>query len=154
MRRQRGFTILVYALAGLAILAALSAIAYKVRQSGFDACRVEWDAANAAASAQAEADRKRQDELSRAQATRLEAALQKQRTVNRELLGVVENHIKAARIPPECRLSDDLVRDWNRANNPAAKDDAGRGVPGAGGTSATSNRRNDGRDAAKPPDGG
>ena len=154
MRRQRGFAILVYALAGLAILAALSAIAYKVRQSGFDACRVEWDAANAAASEKAEADRKRQDLLSRAEATRLEAALQKQKRVSRDLQTVAEAHIRAARLPSECVLSPDLLRDWNRANKPAAKDDASGSMPDAGGTPAASNRRNDGRDAAKPPDGG
>jgi len=155
VRRQNGFgTILVYALAGLAILATLSGIAYKIRQSGYESCTVEWQAANAAALAKAEADRQRQDELSRAEAARLETALAKQRKVNAELLNVVEAHIKAARLPSECRITPELVRDWNAAGNPAAKDAAGRVVPGVGGAVAPADGPEHGRDAAKPPRGG
>ena len=146
----------VYGYLVVAILVAgtLGATYFKGRSAGADACRVEWAQANAAASAKAEADRARQDELSRAEATRLETALAKQRRLNGELLNVVEGHIKAARFAPECRLTPELVRDWDAAGNPSAKDASGRVVPGAGGTVAPANRPVDGRDAAKPLGGG
>ena len=45
MGRQRG-QILLYLLAGIAALAMLSGIAYKIRESGKDAVRLEWAEAN------------------------------------------------------------------------------------------------------------
>lgn len=53
--RERGFGLLGYLLAGLAILATLSGIAYSIRESGKDAIRVEW----------AEANRKERERLDR-----------------------------------------------------------------------------------------
>ena len=46
MMRQRGFGMIFYLLAGLAILVTLSGIAYKIRESGKDAVRLEWAEAN------------------------------------------------------------------------------------------------------------
>ncbi len=42
--------LIAYGLIALAILGALGGIGYKVRSSGYDACKVEWQAADAAAS--------------------------------------------------------------------------------------------------------
>ena len=143
-----------YLVVAILVAGTLGATYFKGRSAGADACRVEWAQANAAALAKAEADRQRQDELSRAEAARLETALAKQRKVNAELLNVVEAHIKAARLPSECRITPELVRDWNAAGNPAAKDAAGRVVPGVGGAVAPADGPEHGRDAAKPPRGG
>lgn len=49
--------LLLYGLVALAILGTLGGIGYKVRQSGYDACKVEWTQAEAEA-------RKREAELS------------------------------------------------------------------------------------------
>jgi hypothetical protein len=47
--KQRGFSLIIYAVLALAILGTLAGISYKIRESGKDAIRVEWAAANAAA---------------------------------------------------------------------------------------------------------
>ena len=44
--RERGFGLIVYAVLALAILGTLSGIAWKIRESGKDAIRVEWAEAN------------------------------------------------------------------------------------------------------------
>ena len=44
--RQRGFGLIVYAVLALAILGTLSGIAYKIRESGKDSVRLEWESAN------------------------------------------------------------------------------------------------------------
>ena len=44
--RERGFGLIVYAVLALAILGTLSGIAWKIRESGKDAVRVEWSEAN------------------------------------------------------------------------------------------------------------
>lgn len=61
-RRQTG-SILFYAILGLAILMTLSGIAYKIRESGKDAIRVEWAAANAAEEARKAEEKKQRDTL-------------------------------------------------------------------------------------------
>lgn len=60
MTRQRG-SIIIYAVLALAILAMLSGIAYKIRESGKDAIRLEWADANRL---QREAEAKKASEAS------------------------------------------------------------------------------------------
>lgn len=59
---QRG-QILLYAVLALAILATLSGIAWKIRESGKDAIRIEWAAANAKEEARKLEEKKQRDEL-------------------------------------------------------------------------------------------
>lgn len=58
--RQRGFGLVVYLILGVAILAILSGIAYRIRESGKDAVRLEW----------ADANRKERERLDREAAVR------------------------------------------------------------------------------------
>ena len=76
MRRQRG-SILLYAVAAIAILGILSGIAYKIRESGKDSVRVEWAAANAKAQEQQQAREMAAALIARTAAGELAAAQQK-----------------------------------------------------------------------------
>lgn len=51
--RQRGFGILLYAVAALAILGTLAGIGYSIRKAGADAVRAEWAAADRKATEEA-----------------------------------------------------------------------------------------------------
>ena len=55
--RERGFGLIVYAVLALAILGTLSGIAWKIRESGKDAIRVEWAEANRLAQEAADKER-------------------------------------------------------------------------------------------------
>jgi len=126
--------LLLYAGAAIVILGMLGALGYKVRESGKDAVRVEWQAANAKAAADAEADRQRQDALRQAQdkeATR-RLADEKKRTAT--VMASLEAHIRVAGKSAQCPVPPSLLNDWNAAN--AGPEGAGTGtVPPASGPS-------------------
>ena len=77
---------LAYLIAGVAALALLAGIGYKVRESGKDEIRLEWAQAN-------EAARKREQEASAAAAAALEAERKKRRVVIREVTNYVDKII-------------------------------------------------------------
>lgn len=79
MRSARGFGLLAYGLIALAILGALSGIAWKIRESGKDAIRVEWAEANRKAEEAAAASRATAELIARTSAGELSAAQQKGR---------------------------------------------------------------------------
>ena len=74
MSRTRGFGIIVYLVLALAILAMLSGIAWKIRESGKDAIRVEWAAANRLAEAEQARKRLASEEVDRQQRIALQQA--------------------------------------------------------------------------------
>ena len=55
--RERGFSLIVYAVLALAILGTLTGIAWKIRESGKDAVRLEWAEANRQAQEAADLER-------------------------------------------------------------------------------------------------
>ena len=76
---QRGFSLLAYGLLALAILGALSGLAWKIRESGKDAVRLEWAEANRKAEEAAEARRAASDLIAKTSAGELAAAQKKGR---------------------------------------------------------------------------
>ena len=66
--------LLLYGFVALAILGTVAGIGYKVRESGYDACKVDWAASDAAA-------RKREEEASQKAASELAAERQKKKVV-------------------------------------------------------------------------
>ena len=106
---------IAYLLIGVAALAMVSGIGYAVRESGKDAIRTEWAAANAAAQQKAEADRQRQDALRAAQDKEATRRLADEKNRARTLLVSLDAHIRAARLPASCRLTDGLLADVNAA---------------------------------------
>ena len=76
-------TLLLYGVVALAILGTLGTIGYKVRESGKDAIRLEWAAAN-------EQARKQEAERSAAAAQALEAERKKRKVVIREVTQYVD----------------------------------------------------------------
>ena len=99
MMRQRGFGLIAYLVLGLAILATLSGIAWKIRESGKDAIRVEW----------AEANRKERDRLDR------EAAVRNGITEKRE----AENATAYANLDARYRAALIGLRDKSRSDGKA-----------------------------------
>lgn len=87
--KQRGFSLIVYAVLALAVLGALSGIAWKIRESGKDVIRLEWAEANRRAEEAERAARLRREETGRAAS----AALQKAETEAR----IYETRWKEAR---------------------------------------------------------
>lgn len=87
---QRGFGLIAYLVLGLAILATLSGIAYKIRESGKDAIRLEWAEAN-------RAQREREAKQAAAAATKKEVGDAKAkviyRTITREVDKIVEREV-------------------------------------------------------------
>ena len=96
--KQRG-SILLYLVLGLAILATLSGIAWKIRESGKDAIRLEW----------AEANRKERDRLDR------EAVLRNGITEKRE----AENATAYANLDARYRAALAGLRDKSRGDGKA-----------------------------------
>lgn len=78
---------LAYLIAGVAALAILAGIGYKVRQSGYDACKIEWNEAS-------EAQRKEEAARSLKAAQDLEAERKKRKVVIRERTVTVEKNIE------------------------------------------------------------
>ena len=109
--------LIAYGLIALAILGALGGIGYKVRESGKDAVRVEWAEANAAAQQAAEADRQRQDAIRASKDKEATRRLANARKSNQQLLSSLDAHIRAANLPRDCRLPQQL---WDDANSALA----------------------------------
>lgn len=84
---QRGSMLLIYGLVALAVLGTLTGIAYKIRESGKDAVRAEWDADKAAA-------RKREAELSAFAAKALSDERAKRRVVIQQRTVHVDREIE------------------------------------------------------------
>ena len=86
---ERG-SIILYGLIALAVLGTLSGIAYKIRESGKDAIRVEWAEAN-------RAQRERDAKQASTAATKLEVSNVKAkvvyRTITREVDKIVEKEV-------------------------------------------------------------
>lgn len=102
-----GFGLLAYGLVALAGLSTLSGIAWKIRESGKDAVRVEWSAANekagkeeAARAAQAAAD--------------LEVERGKKKIIYRKITETVDRYIDRPVYRNIC-FDVDGLRDANRA---------------------------------------
>lgn len=106
----------MYGILALAILGTLGGMAYKVRESGFDACTVERDAKDAKAVAAAEAERQRQDALRQAQDKEATKRLANEKTRSRTLMASLEAHIRAAGSAAACPIPDGLRDAWNAAN--------------------------------------
>ena len=109
--------LIAYGLIALAILGALGGAAWKVRESGKDAVRVEWAEANAAAQQAAEADRQRQDSIRASKDKEATRRLANARKSNQQLLSSLDAHIRAANLPRDCRLPQQL---WDDANSALA----------------------------------
>ena len=88
--RQRGFTLLLYAFAALAILGTLAGIAYKIRESGKDAVRVEWAEANRIARAAEE--KKAQAAATKTEAVRVEIRY-RTKTITKEVDKLVDRPV-------------------------------------------------------------
>ena len=99
MNRQSGFGLIAYLVLVLAILATLSGIAWKIRESGKDAIRLEW----------AEANRKERDRLDR------EAVLRNGITEKRE----AENATAYANLDARYRAALIGLRDKSRSDGKA-----------------------------------
>ena len=128
-------SLLAYGLVALALIGALSGLGYNIRESGKDAVRVEWQAANAAAQKKAEDDRQRQDALRQAQDKQATRRLNDARKSNATLLTALDAHIRAAGLPRDCRLPQQL---WDDANSALAGAEGERPgtVPSAPGPAA------------------
>ena len=79
--------LLLYGVIALAILGTLGGIGYKVRQSGYDACKVEWAEAAAAQS-------KREQELSAFAAKALADERAKKKVITKERTIYVDRNIE------------------------------------------------------------
>lgn len=105
---QRG-TILIYLLAGIAILAILSGIAYKIRESGKNEVRLEWAEANRL---QREAEAKQ----AAAAATKKEQGDAKAKVVYRTITQTVDKLVDRPVYRAECfdvdglRVANDALR--------------------------------------------
>ena len=88
--RQRGFTLIVYAIAALAILAALGGIYAAIYSSGKTAGKAEiqgkWDEANAVA-------RKREQDASTKAAKALAAEREKRKVITKEVVRHVDREV-------------------------------------------------------------
>lgn len=124
--RQRGFiaTGWLYLIAGLAILAILSGIAYKIRESGKDVIRLEWAEANRA---QRDAEAKKAEKA----ATTLETGHAKARVVYRDITRTVDRYIERPVYRNECFDADGL-NSANMALKGALTDDAKAEIRGKG----------------------
>ena len=134
MRKQRGFVWWIYLIAAGVILAALTAIVWKIHNTGYEKGRAEVMAAwNAAATKQAEVE---QAQIGKA-ATNLEADRVKTRTVYRTITKSVDNYIDRPIYRNVC-FDEPGLRDANAAlrkatPTPASKPDAAMPTPdGAG----------------------
>ena len=85
--RQRGFTLIVYAVIALAVLGTLTGIAWKIRESGKDAIRLEWEADKAET-------RRREAELSAFAAKALADERKKRRIITTERTVYVDRNIE------------------------------------------------------------
>jgi len=108
--------LLAYGLIALALIGALGGIGYKVRASGYDACKVEWQAADAAAQQKAEADRARVDALRAAQDREATRRLTDEKRRSGAIWASLEAHIRASGTAAQCPIPDSLRDDWNSAN--------------------------------------
>lgn len=145
--------IFAYGLLALALVSALGGIAYKVRESGYDSCKVEWSASDAAASEKVEAERQRQEQISRDAAKGYEVKISKQARVINEMRPVLDAHIRAAKFPRSCVLTPSLFDDINKALL-GAESPAPGSLPKSGRTPDTPVRPVDGKPAAKAAGGG
>ena len=106
---------IAYLLAGVAILAMVSGLAYKTYEAGADKVRTEWAAATLKAKSEAEAERQRQEALRQQQdkdyTRRVNDAQKRARTLQTSL----DAHIRVANLPRECRIPDSLRDIANRA---------------------------------------
>jgi Flp pilus assembly protein TadB len=107
--------LILYGVIALAILATVSGLAWKVRESGKESVRLEWAEANAAAQKKAEAERQRQDALRATQDKEATKRLADAKRRNATLLTSLEAHIKVARLPADCKLPPSLLGDVNAA---------------------------------------
>ena len=115
--RERG-SILLYLLARLAILAILSGIAYKIRESGKDVIRLEWAEANRK---QREAEAKQANDAASKKEKGDAKARVVYRTITKEVDRVVVEYRDRACLDPDgLRLANDALRG---PSAPAAKPD-------------------------------
>lgn len=119
VRRERGFTLVVYALLALAVLGTLSGIAYKLNHDGYlrgkAEVKAEWDQANAAAQKLADADRERLDALRQAQDQGHIRRLANEKKRATAIWSSLEAHIKVAGLRNDCRVTPELLNDANSA---------------------------------------
>lgn len=117
--------LLLYAGAAIIILGMLGTAGYKIRESGKDEVRVEWQAANAAAQKKADDDRARQDALRQAQDAEATRRLANEKKRSQTLMASLEAHIKASGTAAACPMPPLLLDDWNRANAGSQGDSPG-----------------------------
>jgi len=100
----------------LAILGTLGGIGWKVRSAGYDACKVEWQQANAAAQQKAEAERVRQEAARATQEKEAIRRLSNEKKRSGALMASLEAHIKAAGPAAQCPVPVGMLDAWNAAN--------------------------------------
>jgi hypothetical protein len=113
----------------------------------------DWDAAKVEAAAKAQAQRDLDEAAAKTEAKKLEDALAKQRRLNRELTQVVNQHIAVAKFPVSCKLTPELLNDWNRAAIGGEAGDAGSIVPKPSGSPSPASRSLDSGTGLKLPTG-
>ena len=117
--KQAGFGVLAYLIAGVALVGALGGLYWRIDSAAYERgagkVRQEWDAANAAAQLQAEAERARQDALRATLDKQATGRLANEKKRSGELMASLDAHIRAAGLRPDCRITDELRDDANRA---------------------------------------
>ena len=103
MNRQSGFGLIAYLVLGLAILATLSGIAWKIRESGKDAIRLEWAEAN-------RLQREREAKQAAEAATKKEAGDAKAKVIYRTITKEVDKIVEREVYRNICFDSDGLLR--------------------------------------------
>lgn len=107
---------IAYLLAGVAILAMVSGLAYKTYEAGADKVRTEWAEATLKAKSEAEAERARQEAVRTTQDREATRRLADARKRNQQLLSSLEAHIRASGTALDCPMPAGVFDAWNRAN--------------------------------------
>lgn len=84
---QSAVNLLLYGFVALAILGTVAGIGYKVRQGGYDACKVDWEASDAQA-------RKREQDASTKAAAELAAEREKKKVVIQTRTAYVDREVE------------------------------------------------------------
>ena len=106
---------IAYLIAGVAILAMVSGLAYKTYEAGADKVRLEWREEAAKSVKISEAHRKRQEAARNKADKEATRRLNDFRARSQTIMASLEAHIKVARLSPDCRITPELLNDANNA---------------------------------------
>jgi hypothetical protein len=107
---------LAYLIAGIAALGLLAGVGYKVRQTGYESCKMEWAESDKKIQADVEAEKARLEALRAKQDQQATKRLSDARKQSAALYASLEAHIKASGAAANCPLPSSLLDDWNKAN--------------------------------------